>query len=67
VFVCLGWLASRIGGKQLFGLGVLCTAVLTILTPVSARISLHLLMFVRVLEGLCEVGPISCALNYFNV
>ena len=50
-----GWLAGRVGGKQLFGLGVFCTAVLTLLTPLAANQSLYALIGLRVLEGLGEV------------
>lgn len=50
-----GWLASKFGGKNLFGYGVLCTSVLTLITPVAARYSVYLLIAVRVLEGLGEV------------
>ncbi|KAK6960294.1 sialin [Biomphalaria glabrata] len=49
-----GWLASKFGGKNLFGYGVLCTSVLTLITPVAARYSVYLLIAVRVLEGLGE-------------
>uniref|UniRef100_H2ZGY3 Sialin n=1 Tax=Ciona savignyi TaxID=51511 RepID=H2ZGY3_CIOSA len=49
-----GYLASRFGGKWLFGGGVLCTSVLTLLTPVAARTSFALLIVVRVLEGIGE-------------
>ncbi|KAL3889635.1 hypothetical protein ACJMK2_001971 [Sinanodonta woodiana] len=49
-----GWLAERFGGKKLFGFGVLVTAVLTLLTPVAARLSLGTLIAVRVLEGIGE-------------
>ncbi|CAG5122798.1 unnamed protein product [Candidula unifasciata] len=49
-----GWLASRFGGKRLFGYGVLCTSVLTLVTPIAARYSVYLLIAVRVLEGIGE-------------
>ncbi|GFR93810.1 vesicular glutamate transporter [Elysia marginata] len=49
-----GWLASRIGGKNLFGFGVLCTALLTLITPVAVRYSVYLFIAVRVLEGIGE-------------
>ncbi|XP_035828102.1 sialin [Aplysia californica] len=49
-----GWLASRFGGKRLFGLGVLCTSVLTLLTPVAARTSEYLFIALRILEGIGE-------------
>ncbi|XP_068081205.1 vesicular glutamate transporter 1 [Anabrus simplex] len=49
-----GWLATQIGGKRLFGMGIAATAVLTILTPAFANTSLYLLVLARVLEGLFE-------------
>ena len=51
-----GWLGARFGGKNLFGFGVLCTAVLTMFTPLAARHSVGMLILVRILEGLGEVG-----------
>ena len=50
-----GFLALKCGGKNLFGLGILSTAVLTLLTPVAARASVGLLVALRVVIGLCEV------------
>lgn len=50
-----GCLALKFGGKNLFGLGILSTAVLTLLTPVAARTSVALLVALRILIGLCEV------------
>ncbi|XP_044170620.1 vesicular glutamate transporter 3-like isoform X1 [Acropora millepora] len=47
-----GWLAIKVGGTRLFGLAVLIASILTILTPVSARASVTLLIAVRVAEGL---------------
>ncbi|XP_069671569.1 vesicular glutamate transporter 2-like isoform X2 [Periplaneta americana] len=49
-----GWLATRIGGKKLFGIGVGVTAVVTLLTPALASANLYLLVLGRVLEGLFE-------------
>lgn len=49
-----GWLATRYGGKRVFGLGVLCTSVLTLLTPLAAKTSLYLFIALRVIEGLGE-------------
>ncbi|KAK7475888.1 hypothetical protein BaRGS_00032856 [Batillaria attramentaria] len=49
-----GWLAQQVGGKRLFGVGVLCTAVLTLITPVAARAGIPYFLTVRVLEGLGE-------------
>ena len=53
-----GWLAERFGGKWLFGVGILCTSVLTLLTPLAARTHVYALVAVRVMEGVGEVG--SC-------
>ena len=51
-----GWLAGRYGAKRLFGLGVLCTAVFTLVTPIAARAGFRWLIALRVLEGVGEVG-----------
>ena len=50
-----GWLAGRYGGTRLFGNGVLCTSILTLITPVTVRWSLKLFIVLRILEGLGEV------------
>jgi len=49
-----GFLAGKYGGKWLFGGGVLCTSILTLLTPVAARADYKLLIALRVLEGFGE-------------
>nr|XP_026696646.1 sialin [Ciona intestinalis] len=49
-----GYLAGRFGGKWLFGLGILCTSVLTLLTPVATRTSFVLLIILRIFEGIGE-------------
>ena len=51
-----GWLASKFGGKVLFGSGVFGAAILTLLTPLCATTSVYLLVAVRVLIGVCEVS-----------
>lgn len=50
-----GRMAEVFGGKWLFGLGVLCTAILTLLTPLAARWGYAALIVLRILEGLGEV------------
>lgn len=50
-----GWLAPRIGAARLYGLGILSTAVLTLLTPTIANAGLYPLIAIRVLEGIFEV------------
>lgn len=47
-----GWLASRYGGKVVFGCGVLLTSVAALFTPAAAYHSVAILMLVRVVEGL---------------
>lgn len=49
-----GLLAERFGGKLVFGLGVFITAVLTMVTAVSAHAHWGVLFAVRLLEGLAE-------------
>lgn len=51
-----GWLASRIGGKKVFGFGIAVTSFFTILTPPITRYSVYLLIAARVLEGIGEVS-----------
>ena len=51
-----GWLATRFGGKHVYGLGIVATSVLTLLTPLAAEFSVWMLIAVRVLEGIFEVG-----------
>lgn len=49
-----GILAEKFGGKWMFGCGTLITAVLTLLTPVSAHAGVGWLVANRVLMGLGE-------------
>ena len=49
-------MAEIVGGKWLMGVGVLITAVFTLLTPVAASTNIYLLYTVRIIEGLGE-GP----------
>ncbi|KAL3281332.1 hypothetical protein HHI36_004540 [Cryptolaemus montrouzieri] len=55
-----GWLAMRIGGKRLFGLGIAATAFMTLITPFVAKLNLYLLIGLRVLEGVCEGVTYPC-------
>jgi len=54
-----GLLGAKIGGVKLIGYGVLCTAFLTILTPMAARYSVYLVIVLRVIEGVFEVWYIN--------
>ncbi|GIX89354.1 hypothetical protein CEXT_804531 [Caerostris extrusa] len=49
-----GRMAEKFGGKWLFGLGVFCTSLLTLLTPIAAEWGVTALIVLRVLEGLGE-------------
>lgn len=60
-----GRLGEVIGGKLVFGFGVLVTAVLTLLTPVVAQASTPLLIALRVVEGLGEVSELVAEFFFF--
>ncbi|OWR40838.1 hypothetical protein KGM_200810 [Danaus plexippus plexippus] len=49
-----GRIAEMFGGKLVYGIGVLLTAVFTILSPIAAYIDFKFFIVVRVLEGLGE-------------
>ncbi|KAF7278773.1 major facilitator superfamily transporter 10 [Rhynchophorus ferrugineus] len=49
-----GRLAELFGGKLIYGIGVLITAVFTILSPIAARINFPLFIIVRIIEGMGE-------------
>ena len=55
-----GMLAEKFGGKYILGLGILSTAVFTLLTPLAATYGgAGWLIAVRILEGLGEVSAFS--------
>ncbi|CAB4008147.1 sialin-like isoform X3, partial [Paramuricea clavata] len=49
-----GFLASKYGGKSLFGGGILLASILTMLTPVATRRSVSWLIALRILEGIAQ-------------
>ena len=51
-----GRMAEIVGGKWLMGVGVLITAVFTLLTPLAAVTNIYLLYCLRIIMGLGE-GP----------
>ena len=51
-----GWLAARHGGKRVFGIGIAVTSLITLITPLLARLSIYLLVLGRVIEGIFEVN-----------
>lgn len=54
-----GWLAARVGGNRVFGIGIAVTAFLTLLTPLLTNVSVYLLLAVRIVEGIFEVSQIN--------
>ena len=48
-------MASRYGGKNLFGCGILFSSLLTLLTPVATKSSVFLLIALRSFEGIFQV------------
>ena len=55
-----GYLADIFGGKYIFGIMILLTSLLTILTPLAAELHIIALILLRVLEGFFEVILIAC-------
>ncbi|KAG5675888.1 hypothetical protein PVAND_005753 [Polypedilum vanderplanki] len=49
-----GILASKIGGQWVFGLGILGTAVMTLLTPILCYQGIGYLILSRVIQGICS-------------
>ena len=49
-----GWMADRVGGKWLFGGGILGCAALTLLTPAAAHLHVAAVIALRMLEGMFE-------------
>jgi len=47
-------LADRYGGKRFFGVCILISSVISLLTPIAARTHFGLLLFLRVLSGLAD-------------
>ncbi|XP_058808451.1 vesicular glutamate transporter 2.1-like isoform X1 [Phymastichus coffea] len=55
-----GWLASRVGGKRVFGFGIAVTALFSVVSPPIARCSVYLFVAVRIVEGICEGVTYPC-------
>uniref|UniRef100_A0A646QF35 VGT2 n=1 Tax=Hemiscolopendra marginata TaxID=943146 RepID=A0A646QF35_9MYRI len=47
-----GWLCEKIGGKRVLIVGVGMTAVLTLLIPEGARLSIYVLIAIRIVQGM---------------
>ena len=61
-----GWLADRLGGKLVLGLGVLIWSVFTIVTPVAALFGLSILILARVGMGLGEAVTFPSIYSLFS-
>jgi len=59
-----GWVATRFGGKYVFGVGVLVTSLLTLITPQMAYLNLWALVACRVVIGVFEV---SNQVNFLDI
>ena len=51
-----GNLAERFGAKWIFGGGIFIAGILTLLTPLAARVHVGLLIVIRILIGAFEVS-----------
>lgn len=58
-----GLLAEKYGAKWIFGLGILLSSILCLITPLMARWSVWALILTRAVEGLGEVR--MSFVNYF--
>ena len=61
-----GYLALRYGGTRVFGWAMLFGSLLTLLTPLAARLSVWALVVLRILEGVFLVRTIKRAVNAFT-
>ncbi|XP_046615491.1 sialin [Neodiprion virginianus] len=55
-----GLLASKIGGKRVFGGGIAVTALLTVITPPLVRVNVYILVALRIIEGVFEGVTYPC-------
>nr|CAD7448203.1 unnamed protein product [Timema bartmani] len=59
-----GWLASRVGGNKVYGIGIAATSILTIVMPAVTYFPDHavipMIILVRVVEGLFEGVTYPC-------
>jgi ACS family sodium-dependent inorganic phosphate cotransporter len=61
-----GWLATRVGGKRVLAASVLAWSVVTLLTPLSAHLSLAALLVARVAIGVGEAGLFPATYELFG-
>jgi len=58
-----GWLAPKFGGKYVFGVGVLVTSLLTLITPQMANLNIWALVACRVIMGAFEAREIQAKMQ----
>ncbi len=61
-----GWLATRVGGKRVLAASVLAWSAVTLLTPLSAHLSLAALLVARVAIGVGEAGLFPATYELFG-
>lgn len=65
-----GWLAAKVGGAKVFGMGVATTALLTLVTPPFTKHSFYVLLAIRIIEGFFEVSTLNFLMfpiNHYQV
>lgn len=53
-------MSSKIGGNLIFGIGIGMTAILTLVTPMAAKMNVYVLVAVRIIEGVFEGVTFPC-------
>ena len=61
-----GIVADHFGGKYTLGLGILCTAIFTLLVPLAAKSGVVWLIVARVITGFGEVSNVDCNTKILN-
>ncbi|XKL68014.1 hypothetical protein PGB90_003505 [Kerria lacca] len=60
-----GFLANKFGGATVFGLGLLMTAILTILSPIFFRLNFYVFITARICEGAFEAFSMASSAELF--
>ncbi|XP_055528394.1 vesicular glutamate transporter 2-like [Wyeomyia smithii] len=61
-----GYLSNKLGGTNVFGVGIGGTAILTLLTPMAAQLGVGWLIAIRVLEGFLEGVTFPCSHAFWS-
>ena len=51
-----GWLATKLGGKHVLGIGMSISVLANILIPSAARLNKYFVIVLRFIMGLCHVS-----------